>query len=130
MICPTFGFQGYDSLHVSGGQRLAPELIFLSLTIQPVTPLTFEKCGEEQLLIFSTNLVAKSKRKSKKICSRATLDLFHSEYRVFCAVAYLVEALCYKPESRGFESRLRGLIFNLPNPSSRTMALGSTRPLI
>jgi hypothetical protein len=36
--------------------------------------------------------------------------------------AYFVEALCYKPEGRGFESRW-------PNPSSRTMALRSTQPL-
>jgi hypothetical protein len=37
-----------------------------------------------------------------------------------------VEALCYKPERRGFDSRW---FFNWPNPSSRTMALGSTQPL-
>jgi hypothetical protein len=43
------------------------------------------------------------------------------------AVAQLVEALCYMPEGRGFESRW-GELFNLPNPSSRTMALGWTRP--
>jgi hypothetical protein len=43
-------------------------------------------------------------------------------------VAYLVEALCYKPEGRGFDP-MRSLDFwNLPNPSSRTTALGSTRP--
>jgi hypothetical protein len=45
------------------------------------------------------------------------------------AVAQLVEALCYEPESRGVESRLGGFFFNLPNPSGRTMALGSTQPL-
>jgi hypothetical protein len=44
------------------------------------------------------------------------------------AVAYLVEELCYKPEGRGFEFRL-GKFFNLPNHSSRTMALRSTGPL-
>jgi hypothetical protein len=38
----------------------------------------------------------------------------------------LGEALCYKPEGRDFDSRF----FNLPNPSSRTMALESTQPLI
>jgi hypothetical protein len=42
------------------------------------------------------------------------------------AVAYLVEALCYKRESQAPEEVN---VFNLPNPSSRTMALGSTRPL-
>jgi hypothetical protein len=46
------------------------------------------------------------------------------------AVAYFVEALCYKPEGRGFESRWGGFFFfNWPNPSSRTMALGWTLPL-
>jgi hypothetical protein len=44
-----------------------------------------------------------------------------------CEKAY--EALCCKPEGRGFESRWCGFFFNLPNPSSRTMALGSTQPL-
>jgi hypothetical protein len=35
-------------------------------------------------------------------------------------VALLVEALCYKPGGRGFESRVgRWIFFNLPNPSSR-----------
>jgi hypothetical protein len=41
------------------------------------------------------------------------------------AVAQMVEALCYKPEGRGFESRF----FNLPNPPSHTMALGFTQLL-
>jgi hypothetical protein len=34
-----------------------------------------------------------------------------------------------KPEGRGFESRWGGFFFNWPNPSSYTMALGSTQPL-
>jgi hypothetical protein len=42
-------------------------------------------------------------------------------------VAYLVEALCYKPEGRVFDSRWDHWIFNWPNPSSHTMALGSTQ---
>jgi hypothetical protein len=41
----------------------------------------------------------------------------------------LVEVLCYELESRRFESRMRWIFLNLPNPSSRTMALGSTQPL-
>jgi hypothetical protein len=45
------------------------------------------------------------------------------------AVAQLVEELCYKPEGRQFESWMRWIFFNLPNPSSRTMALGLTQPL-
>jgi hypothetical protein len=32
-------------------------------------------------------------------------------------------------EGRRFESRMRWIFFNLPNPSSRIMALGSTQPL-
>ena len=38
-------------------------------------------------------------------------------------MAQLVEALCYKPEGRGFDSRW------CYNPSGRTMALGLTQPL-
>jgi hypothetical protein len=34
-----------------------------------------------------------------------------------------------KLDCRRFDSRMRWIIFNLPNPSSRTMALGSTQPL-
>jgi len=41
------------------------------------------------------------------------------------AVAQLVEALRYKPEGRGFDSR-----FHWRNSSGRTMALGLTQPLI
>jgi hypothetical protein len=45
------------------------------------------------------------------------------------ARGWLVEAPCYKTECRGFDSRWSHWFFNLPNPSSRTMALESTRPL-
>ena len=41
----------------------------------------------------------------------------------------LVEALCYKPESRGFDCRRCHWNFLLYNPSGRTMTLGSTLPL-
>jgi hypothetical protein len=41
----------------------------------------------------------------------------------------LVEALCYKPEDSGFDPGEVIGFFNLPNPSSRTIALGSTQPL-
>jgi hypothetical protein len=37
--------------------------------------------------------------------------------------------LCYKPEGRGSNSYEVIAFFNLPNPSSRTMALGFTEPL-
>ena len=43
------------------------------------------------------------------------------------AVAQLVEALRYKPEGRGFDSRWCHWSFSLT--SFRTMALGSTQPL-
>jgi len=36
----------------------------------------------------------------------------------------LVEALRYKPEGRGFDSRWCHWIFFIDNPSGRTMALG------
>jgi hypothetical protein len=42
----------------------------------------------------------------------------------------VVEALCYKPEDRWFETRLgEWICFSLPNPSGRTMPLGFTQPL-
>ena len=43
-------------------------------------------------------------------------------------VAQLVEALRYKPESRGFDSRW-GHEFFCDNSSGRAVALGSTQPL-
>jgi hypothetical protein len=49
---------------------------------------------------------------------------------LFCAIEWLTKALCYKPEIRGFHSRWDHCIFsNWPNPSSRTMVVGSTQPL-
>jgi hypothetical protein len=45
------------------------------------------------------------------------------------AVAQLVEALCYKTECRGVRVPMRWTFFNFHNPSSRTMALGSTQLL-
>jgi hypothetical protein len=46
------------------------------------------------------------------------------------AVAQLVEALRYKPERRGLNSRwCHWNVFHLHNISGRTMALGSTQPL-
>jgi hypothetical protein len=44
-----------------------------------------------------------------------------------CCIAYRSTML--QTEGRGFDSRWGHWIFNLPNPSSRTMALGSTQPL-
>jgi hypothetical protein len=45
-------------------------------------------------------------------------------------IAYLVESLCYKPEGCGFDSLLgHRIFFNLPDPSIRTVDLGSTEPL-
>jgi len=45
------------------------------------------------------------------------------------AVAQLVEALRYKSEGRGFDSRWCHWNFSLTYPSGRTMALGLTQPL-
>jgi hypothetical protein len=41
----------------------------------------------------------------------------------------VVKALCYKPEGCGDRVPMKWIFSNLPNPSSRTMALGSTQPL-
>jgi hypothetical protein len=55
---------------------------------------------------------------------------YQGRYRNFWARGrVVVEALCCKPEGRGIASRLSGF-FYLPNPFGRTVALGSTRPLI
>jgi hypothetical protein len=63
-------------------------------------------------------------------CTVSTLFqiLLNSEFTVIHlghAVAQLVEALRYKPEGRGFDSRW----CHWHNPFGRTMALGSTQPL-
>jgi hypothetical protein len=44
-------------------------------------------------------------------------------------VAYFVEALSYKLEGCGFDSRFGHWIFQLTNPSSLTMDLVLTQPL-
>jgi hypothetical protein len=44
-------------------------------------------------------------------------------------VVQLVEALLYKPEGRGFHSRLVIEIFHLLYPNGRTMALWPTQPV-
>ena len=44
-------------------------------------------------------------------------------------VAELVETMCYKPEGRGFDSRLLIGILQLHNPPCRTMALSLNQPL-
>jgi hypothetical protein len=44
-------------------------------------------------------------------------------------VAQLVEALCYKPEGRGFDPNGVTGIFHCHNPYGRTMALGLTQHL-
>ena len=43
-------------------------------------------------------------------------------------MAQLVEALRYKPEGRGFDSRWCHWIFFIDNPSGSTVALGLTQP--
>jgi hypothetical protein len=45
-------------------------------------------------------------------------------------VPQLVQALCYKPEVAGSIPDEFTEIFNLPNPSSLTIALGATQPPI
>ena len=44
-------------------------------------------------------------------------------------MAQLVDALLYKPEGRGFDSRRCHWKFHLHNPSGPTMALKSTQSL-
>jgi hypothetical protein len=48
---------------------------------------------------------------------------------VLHAVAQLAEALCYKPKGSRVRFRLCHWNFSSHDPSGRTMALGSTRPL-
>jgi hypothetical protein len=57
-----------------------------------------------------------------------TPDLYPSNHSAYLSSGTW-EAMCYKPAVRGFESRWCRWIFNWPNPSSRTMAMGSTQPL-
>jgi hypothetical protein len=45
------------------------------------------------------------------------------------ALANLIETLCYKPDGRWFDSNEVIGFFNLPNPYSRSMTLGSSQPL-
>jgi hypothetical protein len=45
------------------------------------------------------------------------------------AWAWLVEALCHKPNGRGFDLRWRQRFFKLPHLSTSSMTLGLTQPL-
>jgi hypothetical protein len=58
------------------------------------------------------------------LCILLSSDLWRGH-----AVAYLVGALCYKPEGPGSIPDEIIEVLNWPNPFSLTMALGSTQPL-
>jgi hypothetical protein len=79
---------------------------------------------------------------------KKTLHFLHALHLLEALYSVVVEALCYKPQScLGARGSVVGCgtilqagrspfrvpdevdFFNLPNPSSRTMALGSTQPL-
>jgi hypothetical protein len=54
---------------------------------------------------------------------------YSTRLEIFHAVAHLVEALRYKSEGRGFDSRWCQWNFSFTYPSGCTMALGLTQPL-
>jgi hypothetical protein len=54
---------------------------------------------------------------------------FHAPCLHHGASAQLVEAVCHKPEGRGFEYDEVIEFFISPNPSSRIMSVGSTQLL-
>jgi hypothetical protein len=88
-------------------------------------------CCKQQLNInnFANNFSAAETQILIKIFNSGLIYLIRTFlFKRGHAVAWLVEALCYKPEGRGIESQWGGF-FNWPNPSSRTMALGSTQLL-
>jgi hypothetical protein len=67
---------------------------------------------------------------SQHVSTQIRLHPVYSDRLKVCTILYLLfEALLYKPESRGFDSRWCHWIFNWPNPSSRTMTLRSTQYL-
>jgi hypothetical protein len=58
------------------------------------------------------------------------LRYFTENFMTFISVkGYAVEALRYKPEGRGFDSRCVIAIFHLHNPFGHTMVLGLIQPL-
>ena len=61
------------------------------------------------------------------ICLGPSVNYQCHYYPLGHAVAQLVEALRYKSEDRGFDSRW--CYWNFSNPSDRTIALGLTQPL-
>jgi hypothetical protein len=65
-----------------------------------------------------------------KHCNMYIYNVFNKGYPYNWGhvVVLFVEALCYKPEGHRIESQWGGF-FNWPNPSSHTMAPGSTQPL-
>jgi hypothetical protein len=73
-------------------------------------------------------LIAKTNGKIKTWRSGVLIGRSRTKKDDHCIVGW--GTICYKPEGRGFESRWgHRIVFNLPNPSSRTMALGLTQPL-
>jgi len=63
-------------------------------------------------------------------CSVSSLHLqSSSKVRYLMSTVQLVEALHYKHEGRGFDSRWCTGIFYWHNPSGRAVALGSTQPV-
>jgi hypothetical protein len=67
---------------------------------------------------------------STRKCSQIHADGITYLSDTFYAVVKMVQALCYKPKGRGFESRgYRWIFFSLPNPSCHTMTLEFTHPL-
>jgi hypothetical protein len=89
-------------------------------------PTTVWYCGKElfrdEQYWYACEIFAAFKQQSHNNVKISTINARRH------AIAQLVEALCYKPES--FDSRWGKLFFlQLPNPSNRTMTLELTQPL-
>jgi len=67
---------------------------------------------------------------SVTVIRRLTTGIRSEKCFVRHAVGQSVEALRYKPEGRGSDSRWCHLNFSLTYPSGRTMTLGSTQSLV
>ena len=88
-------------------------------SVKQRNPVRGPKCGLYQ---------ANSSLKNKQQLLTPLLVFSHSSPWGH-VVSQMVEALRYKPEGRGFDSRWCHWIFHLHNPSGLTMSLGSTQPL-
>jgi hypothetical protein len=102
-----------------------------AMSTQPLLNLITGGNGHVPSLTFKRLLINKHMHINFINVHQVRTNSFHLATNSFRSTRYRSWLRHYatSPEGRGFDSRWCHWIFNLPNPSSRTMALGPTHPL-